>query len=150
MFWFALAGGLAALDLATKWYVRKYIRKEAPLKLAGDKVRITLFKNKGAMLGFMKGQARLLLGISVLFVGFIAGALYGISKHKGHLVSKIGLSFFLGGAISNVYDRATDGCVTDYLQFNFGPKKFRQTIFNIGDFFIFIGSLLSVIGEFLK
>ena len=50
----------------------------------------------------------------------------------------------LGGAVSNTCDRMTRGYVVDYLGFNVKSKKLSNIIFNLSDFFIMAGALLSV------
>ena len=52
-----------------------------------------------------------------------------------------------GGGLSNLYDRYTKHHVVDYVRFQTGPKWFRRIIFNVSDFFIFIGAVLAVIGS---
>ena len=37
--------------------------------------------------------------------------------------------------------------VTDYIRFDFGPERLRQIVFNLGDFAIMIGALLTVLGS---
>ena len=52
-----------------------------------------------------------------------------------------------GGGLSNLYDRYTKHHVVDYVRFQTGPKWFQRIIFNVSDFFIFIGAVLAVIGS---
>ena len=46
-------------------------------------------------------------------VGIIAGMLLAASGKKGNGVLKVGLTLLLGGAASNVFERALCGKVTD-------------------------------------
>lgn len=64
----------------------------------------------------------------------------------GSKMLKIGLSFLLGGAFSNTYDRVKRGYVVDYLRIPVGPKFIRKFIWNIGDFAIIIGALMVALG----
>ena len=77
-----------------------------------------------------------------------AGALGAFMTKKGCLVQKIGLSMVLGGAISNLYDRLVKGYVVDYFSIEF--KRLKKVIFNLGDIFVFLGSLVFLIGELLE
>lgn len=52
-----------------------------------------------------------------------------------------------GGGLSNLYDRYTKGHVVDYFHINIGPKWLRNIIFNVSDFFIFLGVILAAIGS---
>ena len=63
----------------------------------------------------------------------------------GRGLLKWGLTLLLGGAYSNTYDRLARKYVVDYVSFNV-PFRLRNVIFNIGDFCIMIGALISVIG----
>ena len=67
---------------------------------------------------------------------------------KGCVAQKIGLSMVLGGAISNLYDRLVKGYVVDYFSIEF--KRLKKVIFNLGDIFVFLGSLVFLIGELLE
>ena len=67
------------------------------------------------------------------------------------LMGKLGASFLLGGAASNLYDRLNRGYVVDYIRFpNCRIKKIRHIIFNIADFFLFMGAALSVLYGLLQ
>ena len=77
-----------------------------------------------------------------------AGALGAFMTKKCCLAQKIGLSMVLGGAISNLYDRLVKGYVVDYFSIEF--KRLKKVIFNLGDIFVFLGSLVFLIGELLE
>lgn len=149
MFYFISAAALCTIDLIAKKYIQKKNAAAAYLHNHGI-VKIIYFKNKGAMLGFLKNSGRLLLGITMTVIGFLMGILAVLTRQKGQNLLKTGLSLILGGALSNAYERIKDGEVTDYISFNAGPKKFRNIVFNIGDFSIFGGCALTVIHAFKK
>ena len=147
MFWIILALGLAAIDIAIKMWIKENKRENCHEPILGGKIIITKFFNAGAMLGLLKERAKLLLGISLVSVGMILGMLLAISGKKGNGLLKVGLTLLLGGAASNVFERALCGKVTDYFRISIGNKKLERIIFNIGDFFIFIGSILTAVGS---
>ena len=64
---------------------------------------------------------------------------------EGSAGQKLGLSIVLAGAASNLYDRFKRGYVVDY--FSIRVKGLEKVIFNLGDMFVFFGSLLFVICE---
>lgn len=144
MFYFISAAAVCAADLTVKKYIRRK-NSAGTYKRRRGLITITYLKNKGAMLGFMKNSARLLSGITMTAIGFIAGILTMLTRQKGQPLLKTGLSLILGGALGNACERLKDGEVTDYISFNAGPKKFRNIVFNIADFFIFGGCTLTVI-----
>lgn len=65
----------------------------------------------------------------------------------GKKMLKWGLTLLLGGAYSNTYDRLVRQYVVDYVSFNV-PLGIKKVVFNIGDFCIMIGAMLSVIGYY--
>ena len=123
-----LTGGIAALDLFIKDEIEREGEEEFPRDLPGTKGLIRLHKSYNS--------------------GFPFGALGAFMTKKGCLAQKIGLSMVLGGAISNLYDRLVKGYVVDYFSIEF--KRLKKVIFNLGDIFVFLGSLVFLIGELLE
>lgn len=64
---------------------------------------------------------------------------------KGKKLLRTGLAFLLGGAFSNTYDRMVRGYVVDYFGFEVKNDKLRGLVFNISDFCIMIGAMITVI-----
>jgi signal peptidase II len=60
---------------------------------------------------------------------------YSFLKSKQHS-EKLALVFILSGAVSNMIDRATHGCVIDFIDLKIWP------IFNLADIYITIGIVL--------
>ncbi len=52
-----------------------------------------------------------------------------------------------GGGLSNLYDRYTKAPCCGLCAVSDRIKWFRRIIFNVSDFFIFIGAVLAVIGS---
>ncbi len=117
---------------------------EKKLFLKG-KLYLTKYHNYGAFLNlgqkrpeFVKGlSAGLCLICTIVFV-FSMGT-------KGKTLLKAGLSILLGGAYSNTYDRLVRGYVVDYFGFQVKNERLRNIVFNISDFCIMIGALISVL-----
>ena len=63
-------------------------------------------------------------------------------------MEKIALTFAIGGALSNLYDRMVRGYVIDY--FSIQWKKLTKVVFNLGDLFIFAGAVLLLISELIQ
>lgn len=109
------------------------------------KLYLTKYHNYGAFLNlgqkrpeFVKGlSAGLCLICTIVFV-FSMGT-------KGKTLLKAGLSILLGGAYSNTYDRLVRGYVVDYFGFQVKNERLRNIVFNISDFCIMIGALISVL-----
>ena len=127
-----LTGGIAALDLFIKDEIEREGEEEFPRDLPGTKGLIRLHKsyNSGFPFGFLKERPELVKGIPLAVTSAAAGAMV------------------LGGAISNLYDRLVKGYVVDYFSIEF--KRLKKVIFNLGDIFVFLGSLVFLIGELLE
>ncbi len=84
------------------------------------------------------------ISVPVILIWIIAITLffyfdYLISTLKSHLF-KLGLILILAGGISNLLDRATFGCVIDFIDLKFWP------VFNLADTFIVLGVIILLLG----
>lgn len=146
MQYLAVILGIFGLELRVKNYIEERKTEDTEEKLCGGALLIRKHHNRGAFLN--AGEKRrvwvaacsvaLTLLLTVFFIMTLGAA------GKGML--KWGLTLLLGGAYSNTYDRLKRKYVVDYVSFNVPFKGLRKVIFNIGDFCIMIGALLSVIG----
>ncbi len=139
--------GIFLLD----FFIKKHIDENYQLrkKKAGFRnwFLIEKYYNKGAALNFLETHPKLLKKIqTVLLAGVGIWFSCLVRKPEGE-IQKIGLAFLIGGGSSNLFDRYTKGHVVDYVKFRFGPKWFQKLIFNISDFFVFIGGMLIVLGQ---
>ena len=66
------------------------------------------------MLGLMYKKPTLLLGVTVLGIGVLAGGLMGSLYKKRSPFISMGLALLLGGAASTAYDRILKKQVTDF------------------------------------
>ena len=147
MLWILTAVVVCVGDLIIKHYIDTHKQENAHEPVAGGHIIITRFHNPGAMLGWMKEKPRLLLGVTVLGLGVLTSGLAGALYKKRSPLIKLGMALLLGGAASNAYDRIINKKVTDYFRISIGSKRLERIIFNLGDMAIFIGALLTVIGE---
>ena len=145
-----LIGGLAALDLGIKQVVEDQEDETFPRDLPCAKGWIKLYRNhnSGFPFGFMTQRPELVRGIPLMVVSALTGALAALLDRRDSLVEKIGLAVTIGGAISNLYDRIFRGYVVDY--FSIQWKGLKNVVFNLGDIFIFLGSLLIVVSQAVK
>lgn len=142
-----VAVGIFLLDFGVKRYIdSKYNRKEKHPK-PGGLVYIEKYYNNGAMLNWMEQRPGLLKSLQTVFMLVVCIGFYFSLRRNGKFPAKLGLAFLTGGGSSNLFDRYTKGHVVDYLGFCIGPKWFQRIIFNVSDFFIFIGAMLTVIGH---
>lgn len=114
-------------------------------KYLSDRVLIKTCYNKGAAFNTGEKYPTLVLLSSVVFTFVIALGFVLSLATRGNGMLKLGLGILLGGAFSNTYDRIKKGYVVDYLNFTKAPAFIKNIVFNISDFAIAIGALITVI-----
>lgn len=141
---------LTAFIFLTDFFVKKYIDKKYARKVThprcGGKIILEKYYNNGAALGLLHRSPALLRAIQTVIIVIAGTIFYLFMKVPGKQLSKTGLALLMGGGANNLYDRYTKGHVVDYFHLNFGPKRLRRIIFNLSDFAIFIGALLTALG----
>ena len=143
--WIALciASALFVLDRVLKKLSREGKMTAPPAK---GHIRLTHLENDGMMGGLCKkykSLSRYLPCASLLAVLTLCIPHFS----QKDTLSKVGITLFTLGGISNIYDRICRGSVTDYIQFpKFPLKKIKRLVWNIADFMILIGTVLTVIG----
>lgn len=145
-----LIGGLTALDLFVKDEIEREDAETFPRDLPHSKGLIKLHKshNAGFPFGFMEHRPEMVKGIPLVVTSAAAGALGVLLTGKGAHGKKLGLALVIGGALSNLYDRIKRGYVVDY--FSIECKRIKDVIFNLGDMFVFLGSLVFLAAELLE
>ncbi|MCR4744854.1 MAG: signal peptidase II [Lachnospiraceae bacterium] len=103
-----------------------------------------LIKNTGFAGSRLKKYPKIVMMVSAVFTFMIALYIaFGKESGKNSSIKKIGWSFVLGGALSNSADRIRKNYVVDYIPIG----KF---VYNISDFFIYIGALIAAAADFLE
>lgn len=108
----------------------------------------TLRYNTGAAFSFLADHdgwqrwffAILASGMSI----FLAYWLQKVSKEPGKLLEALGISFILGGALGNLYDRIVLGKVVDFIEFYY-PGVYSFPAFNVADSAICLGAGLLIL-----
>lgn len=123
-------------------FIKKYIDENKEYgkneEILNGNIIINKYHNKGAMLNFLENKKDIVIAVSTTLLGVIMIIFSLLLPRKGHKLTKLGLSFIIGGAASNIYDRVTRGYVVDYFSF----KKLKKIVFNISDLFIFLGTAI--------
>lgn len=150
MLYIGIIGILAALDLFIKQAIEQQNESDFPKELQKSGGKILLYKNHnpGFSFGFLKDHPELVSMIPLAVASFIGGMLACLLKSKGKTAEKLAFSIALGGAISNLYDRLVRHYVVDYFSIQYG--KLKKVVFNLGDFFIFLGAGLIIIIETIR
>ena len=147
VFWIGLTASLAALDLGLKELIEERDDGEFPAELPGSSGKIILHKshNIGLPYGILKKRPDLVKLIPLAAASSVFGVFAYLAGKKGHVGEKIALSMILGGALSNIIDRCRRGYVVDY--FSFQVKGLKKVIFNLGDLFVFAGTVLMAVTQ---
>ena len=143
MIFLFLIAAVVLLDLGLKDTIDEMDQEQFPKELEGSRGWILLYRNhnEGFPFGALKEKKELVKMIPLA----VAGILCWILAKKGQFVEKIGLSMVIGGGLSNLYDRLFRGYVVDY--FSIQWKKLKDVVFNLGDIFVFAGSLILLLRE---
>ena len=142
-----LIGTLCGIDLYLKSYIETHYKEGEEKKILGDTISVRKVHNKGMALN--KGEehpkrVRMLSGIVTALLVLYYVFLF---RKKGGWMRKKGIALAIAGGVSNTYDRFVRKYVVDYFGFCTEWKKFEKITFNLGDMFIFLGSILVVISE---
>ena len=111
-------------------------------------IDLLLIYNSGIAFGIFDnaglGISSILLVITILILIYLLWMIF--NEKDMHI--KTSLSIITGGAIGNIYDRAMDGKVTDFLHLEILNNSFF--VFNLADAFITIGAVLIIYFEIIK
>lgn len=142
-------GIMASIFLGDLWIKNQIERKGVEgvtSPILGGRLIIGKHHNKGAVLNLFQRRRPVVAALSVgMTVVALLVFLLSLGQHGNRLLC-VGLSFVLGGAFSNTYDRLHRKYVVDYVSFGVPWKRFRNILFNISDFCIIIGALLTAMG----
>ncbi len=140
--------GIFGLESGIKAHIEKTKTEGIDEKRCKGMVIIRKYHNKGAFLNMGQNRRQLVMGLSVLLTAAVSVFYVMTLGTAGKNMLKWGLTLLLGGAYSNTYDRLTRKYVVDYLGFPVPWKRFSNIVFNISDFCIMIGALISVWGYY--
>ena len=123
---------LAMLDITMKSVIEGYLKQGEERTAFGGKVVLRKVYNKGFCLN-TSAYAAVILTIYQLFT----------LLRKGRFGKKAGLSLLTAGAWSNTFDRWLRGYVIDYVGFETKKEKLTRLTYNLADFFIAAGVVLT-------
>ncbi len=149
MKYFAVILGIFGLEWKIKNHIEETKTFDTEEEKCGGMLLIRKHHNKGAFLNAGQSRQRVVAALSVLLTVFLTTVFVLTLGQAGKGMLKWGLTLLLGGAYSNTYDRLARKYVVDYVSFNV-PFRLRNVIFNIGDFCIMIGALLSAVAAMDK
>lgn len=137
----------------TETMIKNYMEDNLKLgerkEILEGKIILRKHYNRGMMMDFMEGKMDIIKKVSGVVLGILLIIFAILLPKLGKRLLKLGLSFIIGGAISNVADRFNKGYVVDYFSFNTKFDKLRRIVFNLSDIFIFLGCILVAIAGYL-
>ena len=142
--------GIAAasflIDEGMKNCVEEYDVLDTPKEILDGKAVLRRYHNKGAFLNFGEQKRKLVTLLSVLLTVAVLVVFVLTLGMRGKKLLKAGLSFLLGGAFSNTYDRVVREYVVDYVILKTGIAAIDRVVFNLADLCILIGTMAVVLG----
>jgi signal peptidase II len=138
---YAIAWAVWLLDFATKSWALNSLDARNPVKLLGNFLQLTLYKNSGAAFSLAQGATIILTFFAISVVAVIAYYSIKITSFGWSIV----LGLALGGILGNLSDRIFRapgyfvGHVIDWIQFPNFP------VFNLADSAIVVAATLAVI-----
>ena len=138
--WLGLSAAVLALDLGSKAWIASAFRPGEGHDVTGF-LRLVLVYNEGAAFSFLADaggwQRWLFMGLAVAICAVLVAMLR--RQHANTLVA-LALALVLGGALGNLWDRATLGHVVDFVVVHAGDHAFPA--FNVADSGISVGVAL--------
>jgi len=142
--------GTVGCDRVTKRVAADVLSDSAPRTFASGMVRLEYAENSGGFLGIgtnWSQEARTAVfsvGNSLLLLALMLVAL----REGWSGPSLVGLTLFVAGGASNLFDRIAQGSVVDFM--NVGVGSLRTGIFNVADVAIMLGMILTVSDGFFS
>ena len=143
-----LSGSVLLIDFLSKNKIISIFKDGIVEKIyVNDYLDLILVFNTGISYGLFSGggdfQKWILISLSILIIIF----LLSLIRNESTVLSKLSISFIIGGALGNVLDRFTYGAVVDFISLH--AKGFSWYIFNIADMFIVLGVILFILSQFI-
>jgi len=140
----ALLLGTVGCDRVTKRVATDVLSDSLPRTFVNGMIRLEYAENTGGFLGLgtdWSQSARTVVfcvGNTLLLLGLIVVAFREGWSGPG----LTGLTLFVAGGASNLFDRIAQGRVVDFI--NVGVGSLRTGIFNVADMAIMLGMILTV------
>lgn len=145
MIYFIIAAFIVLLDQASKYLLTMQMSGGGTVELLPGLVRLEYVRNTGAAFSFLSDMRWVLVAVSAVVSVLI---LVGLIRYRDKMgwAGKLGLAAVLGGAVSNLFDRALFGYVSDFFEFEF----VRFAVFNVADIFITVGGVVFCLWYLLR
>lgn len=146
--WYSVALVIAVLDQLSKVWASTHLNYSEPVVFTSF-FNFTLLHNHGAAFSFLSDAggwqrwffAAIALVVSLVLIVWIARTVANSKRET------FALTFILGGAIGNLYDRITLGHVVDFIVVHYHEHYWPA--FNLADSAITLGALVLIVEMFL-
>ncbi len=118
-----IALAVLVFDRFTKWVVVRNIALDDTISIIPGLFRLTHLENTGAAFSLFAESTspfKTVLLVAVSVAALIIVALLLWMRRRDFNATTLALSLIMGGALGNLWDRLTDGKVTDFLDFYIG------------------------------
>ncbi len=141
-----VAGLVVMLDQWTKMVVRNRFELSDSVTVIPGFFDLTRVHNYGAAFGILNSaefpyKTVALAVVAMAALAFLA--MYAWTLEPGQYLTRLGLSFVIGGAAGNLVDRTTAGYVLDF--FDFYWRGWHFWAFNVADAAITVGVTLMIL-----
>ena len=148
-------GIIFSIILSAAWFLADFITKIWAVENLSEPIMVNQFMNfrlaynKGAAFSFLAEQGGwqrwFFIALAVLICLWIIWELFFKNLD---FFNRFGLSSIFGGALGNLYDRAVNGKVVDFIQWHY--QDFYWPIFNIADVVITSGVVALILASFVQ
>ena len=153
--WLGVSAAIVIADQATKFAVLVTLRP-GDERVVTSFFSVVLAFNAGAAFSFLGNAAGWQRYLFSAFAVAAAAAIVWLLRRGGDAIYSAALSLILGGALGNLWDRATLGRVVDFLLVHdFLPRALPGVAwfdpfpaFNVADSAITIGAVLLIVDSF--
>lgn len=148
MIFLLIAIGAFAADFGLKRYMEEHLEENGtPKKIFNGKAVLLRLSNRGSAGGFFGNHSKEVRNASAAVLGAAAIRFVILLFQKGGSFLKCAYALMLGGGAGNLVDRWMHGYVTDFLSLRTKFGKLNRLVFNLADVFIFIGTILAILGS---
>jgi signal peptidase II len=146
VFYLLIVLAVIVLDRWSKRLVARRISLYTHIQIIPGFFRLTHTENTGAAFSMFADspapwKTALLIGFSLVALVVVSVLLW--KNHPSQLVSGVGLSLIMGGALGNLWDRLASGRVVDFLLFY--VRHYQWPVFNLADSAIVVGAGLLIV-----
>ena len=137
---------LSSASLVADRILKKKAREDRlpDLLTPGGSIEFHPIENEGLAGSSLRRHPTLVKWLSCAALGVNIPALLRGFRNQNR-PAKCGIALLLTGSGSNIYDRLKNGSVTDMLRFPKAPGKLKTLVFNLADFMILLGALLTIL-----